>query len=257
MTADDAVDAVDEYRMPLLEHLKELRDRLVKVTVALGLAMAVSLFFATDIMEFLAAPVDDALIAQGIDGGLAMVKGPFEGIYTWLRAGLMGAFVLASPVVAWQIWGFVAPGLYKTERRLVLPLALSSTVMFLLGGAFTYVVVFPVAFQFLFTVLDVDISMSVEGYLSAVIKLMFGFGMSFQLPVAVFFMAKMGLIDHRDMMGGFRYAVVAIFVIAALMTPPDLYTQALLAIPLVGLYGVGIVVAWMFTTKTPPASTDS
>ncbi len=246
---DGGGDEIDANRMPLLDHLRELRTRLVRVAIAVAVGMVVSLAFTDQILAFITAPVDKALLGSGVDGGLSIVNSPFEGIYTYLRAAFLGATVLSSPVVTYQAWQFIAPGLYKTERRVVVPLAFSSTVLFLGGAAFAYYAIFPLAFPFFFTVIDADINLSVEGYLTAVIKMMMAFGACFQLPVATYFLARIGLIDHRDMISGFRYAVVGIFAISALITPPEVLTQVLLALPLIGLYGVGIVVARLTSTK--------
>lgn len=245
---EEPLDEVDQFRMPLLEHLKELRTRLMWSIGTLVITFAISLVFSKDIIAFLTQPVDAALLEAGVEGGIAIL-GPFEGIYAWLRAAFLGSVLLGSPMLAWQVWGFVAPGLYKTERRVVLPLTLSSTLLFVSGAAFAYYAIFPLAFPFFFTVIDASINLSIQSYLSAVVKMMLAFGACFQLPVGAFFLARMGLIDHRDMIAYFRYAVVGIFVIAALITPPDILTQSLLALPLVGLYAVGILVARIFSTK--------
>ncbi len=249
MSAEEQVDEVEAHRMPLLEHLKELRDRMLKAAAAVIVGMLVSLAFTDQIIAFITAPALEA------GGTLTIVNSPFEGIYVYLRAAFLGAAALSSPVVSWQLWGFIAPGLYKTERRLVLPLAFASTGLFLLGAGFAYYVIFPYAFPFFFTIVEqhAEVSLSIEGYLGAVIRMMLAFGLCFQLPVVVFFLARLGLVDHVDLIKGFRYAVVAIFIVAALITPPEVLTQVLLAAPLVVLYGVGIVVAWMFSTKERPA----
>jgi sec-independent protein translocase protein TatC len=190
-----------------------------------------------------------ALEASGVEGGLSIVHSPFEGVYTYFRVVFVAGAVVASPMITFQIWKFVAPGLYKTEQRIVLPLAVCSTLLFLAGGAFAYYVIFPIAFPFFLAVIDAEASLSIGGYLSAVVRMMLAFGVCFQLPVAVFFLARMGLVDHTDLMQSFRYAVVAIFIVASLITPPDVMTQIILAVPLVVLYGVGIVVAKFATTK--------
>jgi sec-independent protein translocase protein TatC len=249
MAADEPQDEVEAHRMPLLEHLKELRTRMIWSAGAVLVGMLVSLAFTDQIIAFITAPANVALEEAEVGGGLSIVNSPFEGIYVYLRAAFLGALVIASPVVSWQVWGFIAPGLYKTERRLVLPLAASSTGLFLGGAGFAYYVIFPYAFPFFFTIIKADVSLSVEGYLGAVIRMMMAFGVCFQLPVIVFFLARLGLVDARDLIKGFRYAVVAIFVVAALITPPEVLTQMLLAAPLVLLYGVGIGVAWLFSTK--------
>lgn len=254
MSAEEQVDEVEAHRMPLLEHLKELRDRMVKAAIAVVITMGISLAFADQIIDFITAPAVKALTEAGAEEaaeslGKMVILSPFEGIYVWLRASFLGAMAMASPVISWQLWGFIAPGLYKTERRLVIPLAGASTFLFLLGAGFAYYVIFPYAFPFFFTIVDAEVNLSLEAYLSAVIRMMLAFGVCFQLPVGVFFLAKLGLIDAQDMIKGFRYAVVAIFLVAAMITPPEVLTQMLLAAPLVVLYGVGIIVAWLFSTK--------
>lgn len=254
MSAEEQVDEVEAHRMPLLEHLKELRDRMIKAAVALLIGMAIALAFADQIIEFITFPAEEALREAGAHDaadelGKIVILSPFEGIYVWLRASFLGAMALSSPVISWQLWGFIAPGLYKTERRLVIPLAGASTFLFLLGAGFAYYVIFPYAFPFFFTIVDAEVNLSLEAYLSAVVRMMLAFGVCFQLPVGVFFLAKLGLIDAQDMIKGFRYAVVAIFLVAAMITPPEVLTQMLLAAPLVVLYGVGIIVAWLFSTK--------
>jgi len=251
------LDEVEQHRMPLIEHLRELRTRVMWSAAAVGVGMLVSLAFTDHILAFITAPVNEALLGAGIEGGLSIVNSPFEGIYVYLRAAFLGAMALASPIVSLQLWLFIAPGLYKTERRMVVPLAMASTLLFLSGAGFAYYVIFPYAFPFFFTIVETDVSLSIEGYLGAVIRMMLAFGVCFQLPVVTFFLARMGLIDHRDMVKGFRYAVVGIFGVAAVITPPEVLTQCLLAAPLIVLYAVGIVVAFLFSTKERPVSEGS
>jgi sec-independent protein translocase protein TatC len=246
---EDPLDEVEQYRMPLLDHLRELRSRILYAVLALVAGFAISMAFVQDILAFVTAPVDEALAAANIEGGLAIVNSPFEGMTVWLNACLIGAVTLASPVMAYQVWAFIAPGLYQTERKFVAPLALSSTALFLAGSGFAYYVIFPYAFPFFFTVVKAEVNLSISGYLSAVLRLLIAFGICFQLPVGSFFLARMGLIDARDLVHWFRYAIVAIFVVAAIITPPDVLTQTLLALPLCVLYLVSIGVVWMFSTK--------
>ena len=246
------LDEVEQHRMPLIEHLRELRTRVMWSIGAVGVGMLVSLAFTDLILAFIQAPVTVALEDAGVEGGLSIVNSPFEGIYVYLRAAFLGAMALSSPIVSLQIWLFIAPGLYQTERRMVVPLAMASTLLFLSGASFAYYVIFPYAFPFFFTIVEAEVSLSLEGYLGAVIRMMMAFGVCFQLPVVTFFLARMGLIDHRDMVRGFRYAVVGIFGVAAVITPPEVLTQVLLALPLIGLYLVGIGVAFLFTTKERP-----
>ena len=240
---------VDQYRMPLLDHLSELRKRLIISMAALILGMILAMLNVEPLFAWLAQPFETALETTGVEGGLSIVTSPFEGVYTYLKVGVFGGFIFALPVVVYQVWQFVAPGLYKTEQQVVYPLALASTSLFILGAAFCYYVMFPVAFPFFLQVVDASASLSLSGYLSTVVKMMLAFGVCFQLPVGVFFLARMGLVDHHDMRRGFRYAVVGLFMLAALITPPEVLTQVLLAVPLVILYGLSIGVAWATTTK--------
>lgn len=242
-------DEVEQFRMPLIEHLRELRTRLLISIAALGVGLCVSLAFVDEILAFMTAPVRTALAEHHIDGGLAIVGSPFEGITVWLNVAMIGAVVLAAPVLAYQLWAFVAPGLYQTERRMVVPLAFSSTALFFGGAGFAYYVMFPYAFPFFFTVVDAEVNLSIAGYLSSVLKMLIAFGVSFQMPIATFFAARLGLVDHRDMISGFRYSIVGIFIVSAVITPPDILSQVMVAVPLTGLYAASIVVAFASTTK--------
>lgn len=261
-----------EQRMPLIEHLKELRYRVMVSGGAVFVGMLVGMVAATDIYQFLRAPIQaifleepenrwDRLYLQAtapirdligdvhVPGSLNIGGSPLEGMYAWLHIGLLAGAVLAAPIIAYQAWAFVAPGLYATERRLVIPLSMASTFLFLLGASFCYVVIFPVSFPFFLQALEASAIISVQGYLQAIVWMMLGFGACFQLPVGVWFLSKLGLVDHWDMIHGFRYATVGIVIVAAIMTPPDVITQILLSIPLLALYAVGIVVSYFTTTK--------
>jgi len=275
---DEPVGAVEAARMPLMEHLKELRDRVVIAGVTLGIGMTVSFFFAEQIFALLTAPIRqilegspeypsiDAFYAalsspvtsmmpqQKLEGALAITGNPFEGMYTVLRVALIGGVVLAFPVIAYQTWRFVAPGLHNSERKHVFPLALASTLLFVLGLGFAYALILPVALPFLLQIISADLRPSIYQYLNSVMRMLLAFGGCFQLPIAVYFMARIGLVDHTDMIKGFRYSVVGIFVIAAIITPPDIITQVLLGLPLILLYGVGVGVARVFSTKVRLAS---
>ncbi len=272
--ASDPLDEVESNRMPLLEHLKELRYRLIVSGIAVAVGMVVSLIFVQPMFAVLTAPLRLVIPGAGgvhpeidelyrtligplsaivqdtqIEGTLAITSSPLEGIYTYFRVAMMGGLGFSVPVISWQVWGFIAPGLYKTERRMVYPLVLFSTLLFLGGAAFAFLVILPLAFPFFFTVIEAEPVISVGGYLSTVVRFLVVFGGCFQLPVVVWFMARLGLIDHRDMISGFRYSMVGIFVIAAIITPPEVLTQLALAVPLIFLYCVGIVVAFFTSTK--------
>lgn len=243
--------------MPLLEHLRELRKRVIVCVYAVGIALVVSFLFANPIFDWLARPMNQALASTG-KGTMAVTEAT-EGIVVQLKvAGISGLF-LASPVIAWQVWQFVAPGLYERERRSVLPLAFASTLLFAAGGGFAYFVVFTYGFPMFLKMNGENVTavLSINSYLSFAITLLVAFGASFQLPVVIYFLARLGLVNHRDLISGFRYGVVGIFAVAAVLTPPDVLSQLMMAGPLLLLYGVGIVVARIFSTKPVPPKPDA
>jgi sec-independent protein translocase protein TatC len=265
----------ETHQMPILEHLRELRYRVLASGAAILVGLVLGLAMQKEIEHFVTAPIRVLLLpkaewnawdtwyaqltaplaawSSGQVAGHLSITGAAEGMYVWMNMGLIGGVLFASPVVAWQVWQFVAPGLYGTERRVVVPLAAASTTLFLAGAAFCYTVIFPFCFPFFLQAVDATPNISIDNYLETFMWMMASFGLCFQLPIGVFFLARLGLIDHRDMIGFFRYSVVVIFVVSAVLTPPDVLSQTLLALPLIGLYIMGIGVAWAFTTKTRSA----
>jgi sec-independent protein translocase protein TatC len=239
----------DDFRMPILEHLRELRDRLVRALVALVLGCVAGLAVSTRMFEFLARPMRDALEATG--KGTLAVTAATEGFFVQLKVAVFTGFLLALPVIAYQAWQFIAPALYDQERKHVAPLVAASTTLFLLGAAFAYEVVFRFGFP-VFLEMNPDgvqAMLSIESYLSFATTLLVAFGTSFQLPVVIYFLSRVGLVNHRDLVKGFRYAIVIIFVIAAILTPPDVLSQFMMAIPLLVLYAIGIAVSYVVSTK--------
>ncbi|MCB9778192.1 MAG: twin-arginine translocase subunit TatC [Alphaproteobacteria bacterium] len=245
----DDEDPVENYRMPLLEHLVELRSRMIKALAAALVSVSVCLLFSEKIWAFLVAPMNKALYTTG-RGTMAMTTA-LEGFVTMMKVAGVAGLIIASPVIFWQIWKFVAPGLYPSEKKPVLPLVIASSGLFTLGAAFGYFVIFEYAFPYFleFAAEDVQAVLSIDAYLGMATKLLLAFGLCFQLPVVVYFLARIGLIDARDMISSFKYSVVAMFVIAAMITPPDVISQLLMAGPLLILYGVGIIIAWLVSTK--------
>lgn len=239
----------EEFRMPLLDHLRELRLRLMWIIGALLTSFCVCYFFSEEIFAWLVAPMDHALKVTG-RGTLATTQA-MEGFMVEMKVGGLAGLFMASPMIFWQIWRFVAPALHDHEKRYVIPLVMVSTLLFLGGAGFAYAVVFQLGFPVFLEMSppDVQAMLSIDSYLSMATTLLVAFGVSFQLPVVIYFLARIGLIDHRDLISGFRYAVVGIFVVAAVLTPPDVMSQLLMAIPLVGLYGIGIGVARVASTK--------
>ncbi len=249
MTSVTDENRVAATAMPLMEHLRELRKRLIHGGISVGVGVVVCFFFAPDIWDFLVAPMNDALRAN--DAGTMAILAPLEGVVTYLKVAVASGFFVAAPVIAWQIWSFVGPGLYAKEKKVLLPLVFASTLLFVGGAAFGYFVIFKYAFGFFLSVTagTAEAVMSMEAYLKTATRLLLAFGLSFQLPVVVFFLSRIGLIDARDMIKGFKYSIVAIFGVAALITPPDILTQSLMAAPLVLLYGVGIIISAIVSTK--------
>ena len=221
---------------------------MIVVLITLVVVFIASFSFAMDIFSWIAAPMVEALAAS--HGTMAVTQAT-EGFAVQMRVASLTALFIGSPVLFYQLWRFVAPGLYDTEKRWVMPLMAASTALFLGGAAFAYFVVFPFGFPIFLSMNGPNIQavLSIQSYLGFATTILVGFGVSFQLPVVVWFLSRVGMIDHIDMMRGFRYSIVAIFVIAGILTPPDVYSQVLMAGPMVLLYAVGIVVARFATTK--------
>ena len=245
-------DPVDAHRMPLVEHLTELRDRLIRIIGFGFLGCAICFAFAQPIWDGLVSPMNEALERTG--RGTMAITEPLEGFITYMKVAALAGFGLASPLIFHQIWSFIAPGLYPHEKKAILPLALASSVLFIGGASFGYFVIFDFAFPFFLEVTesldkDVEAVLSINAYLGLATKLLIAFGASFQLPIVLYFLARAGLVDHIDLFNSFRYAVVGMFVVSAIITPPDILSQCLMAGPLMLLYGVGIVLAYFFSTK--------
>ncbi len=248
----EELDPVESYRMPLLEHLKELRSRLIWVFAWAMVGCFICLAFAQPIWNALVEPMNAALESSG--RGTMAITEPLEGFMTYLKVAGLAGIALVSPLIFHQLWSFIAPGLYPKEKNTVMPLVITSTVLFLTGAAFGYFVIFDFAFPFFLEVtaeLDEDVQavLSISSYLSLVTKMLVAFGLAFQLPVVCYFLARIGLVDHKDLIAAFRYAIVGMFVVSALITPPDVFSQLLMAGPLILLYGVGTLVAYFFSTK--------
>jgi len=225
----------------LKPHLAELRKRLSISLLAVIAMFLVCFAFWQPLLGWMIAPLK-AVLPEGSNVIFTGVQEPF---FTAMKVAFFAGFVIALPVIFWQFWLFVAPGLYDNEKRLVIPFVSSATLMFLMGAAFCYYVVVPLAFAFLigfgsalFTALP-----SIGEYVGFFTKIIVGFGLSFEMPVIIFFFAKIGLVDDKMLKDFFRYAIVIIFTIAAILTPPDILSQFLMAAPLTILYGISILVA--------------
>ena len=244
---------------PFVQHLMELRDRLVKAMIAVGVVAAALFFYPGpgQLYDFLAAP----LVAHLPQGATMIATSVISPFMVPLKILLMSAFLVALPFVLWQVWAFVAPGLYSHEKRLVLPLVVSSTVLFFIGVAFCYFFVFGQVFAFIqgFAPKSITAAPDIEAYLGFVLTMFLAFGLAFEVPIAVVVLARLGVVSV-DKLKSFRgYFIVVAFVIAAIVTPPDVVSQLALAIPMCLLYELGIWAAQLFIrhTKAPEDPQES
>jgi sec-independent protein translocase protein TatC len=227
-----------------ISHLVELRDRLLRMLIAVGVVFVVLFPFASDLYDLLAYPMMRALP----EGSKMIATGVVAPFLIPVKVAAMVAFAIALPYVLYQVWAFVAPGLYAHERRLVVPLVVASTVLFFVGVAFCYFFVFGVVFDFVYKIAPRSISVApdIENYFSFVITLFLAFGVTFEVPVVVLILVRMGVVTIEQLTGIRPYFIVGSFVVAAVVTPPDVLSQLLLAIPMCLLYEVGIIAARMF-----------
>ena len=228
-----------------LSHLVELRDRLLRAIIALGVAFLCLVPFSKDIYAWLARPML-AKLPSGVAMIATEVTSPF---FIPVKVTLLAAVVLALPVILYQIWAFVAPGLYAHEKRLVAPLVIASTFLFLLGMAFAYFLVFPVVFGVMktFTPEGVSWMPDIAAYFGFVVNMFLAFGVTFEVPIAVILCVKVGIISVAKLREVRPYVIVGAFIVAAVVTPPDVLSQLLLALPLCLLYEAGIIVAAIMT----------
>ncbi|MGO9267673.1 MAG: twin-arginine translocase subunit TatC [Candidatus Binataceae bacterium] len=239
---------LDDGRMPLLEHLTELRKRLIRAVIAIAVGFLIAYGFADQLFAALTWP-----IRQASHGHVLLIgTGVGEAFYTKLKVAFIAGLFIGSPVVFLEIWKFIVPGLYQTERRLAKPFVFSATLFFMAGGYFCWAVVFRIGYTFFlgqYASIGVTPTLRVSEYLAFSAKLLLAFGITFELPIFAFFLTRLGLIDHRLMIRHLRYAVLGIFVVAVALTPPDMVSPFLLAIPLLGLYGLSIAVAYLFRNQ--------
>jgi sec-independent protein translocase protein TatC len=259
MSAED----IDDSSAPLIEHLAELRNRLIYSVMAFLAGMVLCFTVWNPIFNFLTHPICAALADRSQDCGLVLIKLQ-EGFFVAIRISLFGGFILSFPVIAFQMWRFVAPGLYKNEKGAFLPFLIASPVMFIIGAAFAYFAILPLAFDFFLGFQQMGAPTadeaakgtagilfqgSMEEYLALTTKFILAFGLCFQLPVLLTLMGKAGLVSARGLGSVRKYAVVAILVLAAIVTPPDVITQVILFTVVYGLYEISILLVKRVETK--------
>ncbi len=238
---------MSDKELTFLEHLGELRKRIIYIAIATFVAAIICSFFSLQLLNFVMLPLQRALPAKSH----IIFTGLTEAFWVRIESALVAALFFTSPFNFYQIWAFIAPGLKIKEKHFMIPFVFASSFLFIIGAAFAYFFIFPVAFRFLISYGGSNLVAfpSIKAYISLVLKLIFGFGLVFELPVVTFFLAKFGIVDHKFMIKNFAYAILIIFIVSAILTPPDIFSQFLMAIPLIILYLISIVIAKLVGKK--------
>ncbi|MGZ6237401.1 MAG: twin-arginine translocase subunit TatC [Syntrophales bacterium] len=239
-----------EEKMPFTSHLEELRTRIIRIMIAAAIGFGVCWYFKEWLFQIITKPLHQVLPPNSF---MIYTSLP-EAFFNYMKISFYASLFLTSPYILYQLWKFISPGLYKTEKKYMLPFVISSTILFICGILFGYYLALPPAFGF-FVEFSSDFlkpMLSLREYLSFSLKLLLAFGVSFELPVAIFFLAKIGVVRSRTLSKNRRYAILIIFIAAAILTPsPDALTQIIMAVPLMGLYEIGIIVAKLAEKKRP------
>ena len=256
---------MSDEQLPITKHLEELRKRLMIAAASWLVAFLACYGFSETLFRFISEPVRAALP----EGSSLVFISATEPFFTYLKIGALAGLLVSLPVIFWQLWSFVAPGLYKNEKKYIFPFVIASSICFGIGTYFGFFFVFPTIFTFLIKFGtgsgEINAMLSMGGYLSLSSKLLIAFGLVFELPIAIFFLARMGVVDHLMLRRNRKFALLAAFLIGAMLTPPDVFSQAALALPFIVLYEISIWVARFFGKKpaddsepaaeaTPPSS---
>src|SRR4030043_376567 len=245
---------MDEKKAPLTSHLQELRKRLILSFIAVGLGFALCYALSDSLFSILAAP----LLKVMPEGSSLIFTSVAEAFFTYMKVAFIAGLILASPFVLYQIWAFVAPGLYRHEKKYVVPFISLGSFFLALGILFGYFVAIPVGFKFLlgYATDFIKPMPSMKEYLSFSIKFLLAFGLVFEFPVVLVLLARIGVIDAKTLARQRKYAILLIFIFAAVMTPPDIISQVLMALPLMGLYELSILLSKIFGKKPTPVPSE-
>lgn len=254
-------DEVEASKAPLLDHLIELRTRMIKIIIAVLIAFVFCFYFAKDIFNLLVVPYEHA--SADPEKAKLIFTAPQEYFFTQVRLAFFGAITIAFPVIAGQIYAFVAPGLYRHERKALIPYLIATPILFLMGAMMVFFLVMPAMLHFFLSTQQeaspgkaaIELLPRVSEYLSLITTMIFAFGVVFQLPVVLTLLGQAGIITVKDLKSWRRYAIVVAFIVAAVLTPPDPLSQVLLAIPAIGLYEISIL-AVAFTSRKKDESTE-
>jgi sec-independent protein translocase protein TatC len=246
---------MDEKKLPLTSHLQELRKRLILSFMAVGAGFILCYAFAKPIFDILAVPLLKTMPA----GSSLIFTSVAEAFFTYMKVAFIAGLILASPFVLYQVWAFVAPGLYRHEKKYVVPFVLAGTIFFALGIFFGYYIAIPIGFKFLlnFSTDIVRPMPSMKEYLSFSIKFLLAFGLVFEFPVVLVLLARIGVVNARTLAKQRKYAILLIFIFAAILTPPDIVSQVILALPLIGLYELSIILSRVFGKKSLPVQSTT
>ena len=240
MNQPPAETAPPEHEMDLFEHVAELRYRLIVCFISVFILAVIAYFFSKQLFTLLSAPFDKAF-----SDSIMIGTGPAEAFILRLKVSFFTGIIFSCPVIFYQIWSFVSPGLYEHERKLFIPFMVTTTALFAVGVWFCFALVLPLAFDFFreqYLAINVTPRIKISEHLSIVMRALFGFGLVFEMPVLAFFLGRLGIISHHTLIHGARYAIVIIFILSAVLTPPDVVTQFLMAGPLLILYGISILI---------------